>query len=103
MIDRQTARIANNSLQRTAKLKWTRTIMDYVEWMYGSHVLLNLNDGKVSLKMLFDIFNPIFGFKDIPFSTYFNIIRNRKRSERTTLLDLERQLLIERMEKSDSR
>ena len=75
--------------------------MAYVEWMYALHLILNLKEGNVSLKMLFDIFNPIFGFKNIPFSNYFAKIVSRKKEGQNSVLDLQNQLLSQRKEQKD--
>jgi hypothetical protein len=83
------------------KLKWTGKIVDYVEWVYALYGVLNLNDGNVTLKTLFDIFNGIFGLEVKDFSLYFMSIKNRKKGDRTSFLDLGKRLLIERMEESD--
>jgi hypothetical protein len=83
------------------KLKWTGKIVDYVEWVYALYGVLNLNDRNVTLKTLFDIFNGIFGLDVKDFSLYFVSIKNRKKGDRTSFLDLGKRLLIERMEESD--
>jgi hypothetical protein len=85
------------------KLEWKRTRLDYVEWVYALCEILNIDDGKASLKTLFEIFNPIFGLNVHDYAQYFKIVRNRKRSERTALLDLQKQLLIQRMENLDNK
>jgi hypothetical protein len=88
--------------QKSKRLKWTTKILDYVEWIYGLHEILNLNGGKVALKTLFDFFNPIFGIKITQFSGYFNAIKNRKKGDRSTLFDKQKELLTQRMEDADN-
>ena len=39
-----------------------------MEWIYGLYEYLNQKGEKVTIKTLFTIFNPIFGFKDFQFS-----------------------------------
>ena len=88
---------------KTSRLKWTCTTLDYVEWVYGLYAVLNRNGEKATLKTIFDVFNPVFGFEDFQFSSYFGKIRSRKRIERTTFIDLQKQLFTERMEETDNK
>ena len=83
------------------KLKWTHNIVDYVEWMYGLHEILNVAGAKVSLTKLFNVFNPVFGIKLTSFSQFFAMIKNRKKGERTTFLDKQKKLLTLRIEEAD--
>ena len=75
------------------------TKLDYVEWIYALHVILNLNGGKVTLQTLFDVFNPILGMDVKHYNQYFRSIKIRKKGDQTFLLDLEKQLLVQRIEK----
>jgi len=77
--------------------------MDYVVWMYALFVILNMNGGTVSLKTLFDFFNPVFDMDVRDYAQYFRAIRSRKRNERTSVLHLQIEKLIERMEKADNK
>jgi len=86
---------------KTVRLKWLGTLLDYVEWVYGLHEFLNQNDEKVSLKVLFDTFNPIFGIEVKDYAQYFRTIKNRVKGDRTTLLDMQKKLLIQRMEEPE--
>jgi hypothetical protein len=72
-----------------------------VEWVYALYGVLNNNDGTVTLKSLFDIFNGIFGLDVKDFSVYFMSIKNRKKGDRTSFLDMAKKVLIERMEETD--
>jgi len=85
--------------QKTQRLKWTVQKVDYVEWVYALHEILNLNGGKVTLDTLFDFFNPIFDMNPINFNQVFTAIKNRKKGDRTTLLNMQKTLLTRRMEK----
>jgi len=87
----------------TRRLKWTGKLLDYVEWVYALHEILNLNGGRVKLNTLFEVFNRIFGIKVKDFSQYFRSIRIRAKGDRTTLLDLQKQLLTERLERADEK
>ena len=99
--------VADCPSQETAttfgQLKWTLTRMDYTEWIYGLDGILNLNGGKVSLKTLFEIFNPIFGIKDFQYSNYFAKIASRKKDGKKSVFDLEREHTGQRKEKSDNK
>ena len=86
--------------QKNKKLKWTVHHLDFVEWIYALNEILNLNGGTAKLKTLFEIFSPIFGMLPFNFSSYFTKIKNRQ-GDRTTLLDKQKKLLMERMEKED--
>jgi hypothetical protein len=84
-------------------LKWTNKTVDYVEWIYALCEVLNLNGEKVTLKTLFGVFNGLFGIDVKEYSLYFTGIKNRKKGDRTSFLDLQKQLLIRRMEEADRR
>jgi len=88
---------------KTIRLKWVGTIIDYVEWVYGLHEFLNQTDEKVSLRTLFDTFNPIFDIEVKDYAQYFRNIKIRSKGDRTTLLDMQKKLLIERIEKLDEK
>ena len=89
--------------QKAIRLKWSGTTMDYVEWVYALYGTLTLNGEKAKLKTLFDVFNPVFGFEDFQFSSYYSRIRSRKKGDRTTFLDLQKQRFIRQMEKADNK
>jgi hypothetical protein len=55
------------------------------------------------LKTLFGVFNGLFGIDVKEYSLYFTGIKNRKKGDRTSFLDLQKQLLIRRMEEADRR
>ena len=86
---------------KSLNLKWVGTLLDYVEWVYGLHEFLNQSGEKVSLKMMFETFNPIFGIEVQDYAQYFRTIKSRTKGERTTFLDKQKKLLTERMEKLD--
>jgi hypothetical protein len=70
------------------ELKWTAKIVDYVEWIYGLHGILVHFGGNVTIKRLFDVFNEIFGMDVKDYYLYFTSIKNRKKGDRTSLLDM---------------
>jgi hypothetical protein len=92
----------NNETFFGKKLKWTLNISAYVEWVYGLGEILNLNGCKVKFSKLFRIFNPIFGMKLTNFSSYFNIIKSRKKGERSLIFDKQKELLNQRMDEADN-
>ena len=85
------------------KLRWTAKIVDYVEWVYALHGVLNTETKKVTLKSLFEALNETFGLNVKEFSLYFVSIKNRKKGDRTPFLDEAKRRLIGRMEESDMR
>jgi hypothetical protein len=93
--------LPKKSGQLPQKLKWTNKIIDYIEWVYALHGVLNINGETAMLKTLFRVFNPIFGLDVKDFSLYFISIKNRKKGDRTSFLDLQKQILIQRMEDAD--
>ena len=105
LVDKQMAYIADSVVcplkQKVIRLKWMGTLLDYVEWVYGLHEFLNQSGEKVSLKILFETFNPIFSIEVQEYAQYFRTIKSRTKGERTTFLDKQKKLLTERIEKSD--
>ena len=88
---------------KAIRLNWVGTLLDYVEWVYGLYEYLNQKGENVTIKSLFEVFNPVFGFKDFQYSSYFNTIKARSKGERTVLFDLQKKLLIKRMVKTDEK
>ena len=86
--------------QKTVKLKWTATTLDFVEWIYGLHELLNQKGEKVSLQTLFDVLNPIFHMDVRNYRQYFKSIKNRKKTEHQSIFEKQNHLLTQRKEKS---
>ena len=89
--------------QKAIRLKWMGTLMDYVEWVYGLHEYLNQSGEKVSLKMLFETFNPIFGIDVQDYAQYFGTIKTRAKGDRTAFLDKQKKMLIQRMDEPDKK
>jgi hypothetical protein len=90
-----------NQVQK--QLKWTGSIVDWVEFIYALYAVGYINNGKVSLKKLFRIMGEVFDFDVKEFSRTFTDIKGRKKGDRTPFLDLMKQLLIERMTEADSK
>ena len=84
---------------KNIKIKWLGTLLEYVEWIYGLYEYLNQKGEKITIKTLFTIFNPIFGFKDFQYSSYFNVIKARMK-EHSSIFEIQEQLLTQRKEKS---
>ena len=72
---------------KSVNLNWMGTLLDYVEWVYGLHEFLNQSGEKVSLKILFETFNPIFSIEVQEYAQHFRTIKSRTKGERTTFLD----------------
>jgi hypothetical protein len=93
--------LPNKTGNNLPKLKWTNKIVDYVEWIYALQSIFKLNGETVTLKTLFNIFNSIFEIDVKDFSLYFISIKNRKKGDRTSFLDLQKHLLMQRMDDAD--
>ena len=83
------------------KLKWTGSIVDFVELIYALHAGGYANDGKISLKELFKEMGDFFDFEVNEYSNYFMNIKNRSKGDRTKFLDELKTALLQKMEKSD--
>jgi len=70
-----------------AKLKWTGSIVEWVELIYALYAAGVINGGKVTLKKLFRTMGEVFGFEVREFSNYFMNIKRRVKGDRTTFLD----------------
>jgi hypothetical protein len=64
---------------------------------------MNAHGEKVTLKTLFEVFNQVFDIEVTKFSLYFTSIKNRKKGERTTFLEQQKQQLLRKMEAADSK
>lgn len=77
--------------------------MDYVEWVYALHGVLNTETKKITLKSLFEALNETFGLDVKDYSLYFTSIKNRKKGDRTPFLDEAKRQLVARMTEADIR
>ncbi|MDR3219984.1 MAG: RteC domain-containing protein [Dysgonamonadaceae bacterium] len=84
-----------------SRLKWTGSIVEWVELIYALYIVKRINSGKISLKELFQQMGEIFDFEVKEFANYFMNIKNRKDGQRTKFTDLLRNALLERMTDSD--
>jgi hypothetical protein len=87
--------------QSRANLKWTGSIVDWVELIYALHETESFNNGKISLKELFQQMGEMFDFEVKEFANYFMNIKNRKDGQRTKFTDLLRDAVLGRMTGSD--
>jgi hypothetical protein len=87
--------------QICGNLKWTGSIVEWVELIYALHETKSFNNGKISLKELFQQMGEIFGFEVKEFANYFMNIKNRKDGQRTKFTDLLRDAVLGRMTDSD--
>lgn len=84
-----------------SKLKWTGNIVEWVELIYALYAAGKINDGKTSLKELFQQMSEMFGFEVKEFSNYFMNIKNRTDEHRTKFMDLLKDAVLKRMEDAD--
>jgi hypothetical protein len=87
--------------QKHCKLKWTGSVIEWVELMYALYTVKRINNGKISLKELFRQMGEIFDFDVKEFAVYFMNIKHRTDSRRTKFMDLLKDAVLERMEESD--
>jgi hypothetical protein len=84
-----------------SKLKWTGNVVEWVELIYALYAAGKINDGKTSLKELFQQMGGIFDFEVKEFANYFMDIKHRTDGRRTKFMDLLKDAVLERMEESD--
>lgn len=82
-------------------LKWTGSVIEWVELIYAIHASGAVNGGKTTIKRLFRVMGEVFDFEVKEFSRAFIDIKGRVRGDRTKFLDVLKRSLISRMEESD--
>jgi hypothetical protein len=87
--------------QSRTSLKWTGSIVEWVELIYALYLVKRINNGNISLNELFQQMGEIFDFEVKEFSNYFMNVKNRKDGSRTKFTDLLRDALLGRMTDSD--
>jgi hypothetical protein len=87
--------------KKLSLLKWTGSIVEWVELIYALYLVKRINNGKISLKELFLQMGKIFDFKVKEFANYFMNIKNRTDDCRTKFMNLMKDALLERMTESD--
>jgi hypothetical protein len=88
---------------KTSKLKWTGSIVEWVELVYSLHAVGSINDGKVTLKELFTTMGNLFDIEVTVFSNYFRNIKNKTDEKRTEFLNKLINALLQKMETSDEK
>jgi hypothetical protein len=83
------------------KLKWTGSVVEWVELIYALYTAKRINNGKTSLKELFQQMGRIFDIEEKEFAVYFMNIKNRTDGRRTKFMDLLRDAVLKRMEDAD--
>jgi hypothetical protein len=84
-----------------SKLKWTGSVVEWVELVYALYTVKRINNGKITLKELFGQMGEIFDIDVKEFANYFMNIKNRTDSHRTKFMDLLKSAVLERMEEAD--
>jgi hypothetical protein len=84
-----------------SKLKWTGSIIEWVELIYALYSVKRINNGKTSLKELFQQMGEFFDFEVKEFANYFMNIKNRTDGRRTKFMDLLKDAVLGRMEDAD--
>ncbi|MDR2773472.1 MAG: RteC domain-containing protein [Tannerella sp.] len=87
--------------QKRGKLKWTGSVMEWVELIYALYTVKRVNNGKITLKALFQQMGEMFDFDVKEFANYFMNIKNRTDGCRTKFMDLLKDAVLGRMEESD--
>jgi hypothetical protein len=82
-------------------LRWTGSVVDWVELLYSLHAVGSFNHGKISLKALFEIMGKIFDFEVKEFSNYYMNIKSRTCGKRTKFMDRLKGALQAKMEEAD--
>jgi len=85
------------------KIKWTGSVVDWVELVYALHAAGYANGGQTTLKELFKEMGDFFDFEVKEFSRTFKDIKNRVKGDRTRFLDELKRVLQRKIEESDER
>jgi hypothetical protein len=83
------------------KIRWTGSIVEWVELIYALYAVGKINNGKTSLKELFQQMGRIFDIEVKEFANYFMNIKNRKDEHRTKFMNMLRDAVLGRMEDAD--
>jgi hypothetical protein len=83
------------------KLKWTGSIVEWIELLYALYAAGVVGDGKASLKNLFQVMGEVFDFEVKEYANYFMNIKRRIKGDRTTFIDKLKGGLLRRMEDAD--
>ena len=80
------------------KLKWTGSLVEWVEFIYALHGAECFNDGKITLTDLFQALGELFGMEVKKFSRTFIDIKNRSKGDCTVFLDKLKKVLLHKIE-----
>jgi hypothetical protein len=84
-----------------SRLKWTGSVIEWVELIYALYAVNRINNGEITLKKLFGQMGEIFDFDVKEFANYFMNIKNRTDARRTKFMDLLKNAVLGRMEDAD--
>ena len=87
--------------EKNRLLKWTGSIVEWVELIYALYLVKRINGGKISLKNLFRQMGEMFDFEVKEYANYFMNIKNRTDERRTKFTDSMGDALLERMTEAD--
>jgi RNA polymerase-interacting CarD/CdnL/TRCF family regulator len=87
--------------QKRNKLRWTGNIIEWVELIYALYSVKRINNGKITLKELFQQMGEIFDFEVKEFANYFMNIKSRTDGHRTKFMDLMKDAVLGRMNNAD--
>jgi hypothetical protein len=88
-------------LSERDKLKWTGSIIDWVELNYALHEAKKVNNGEISLRELFQLTGEVFDFDVKEFANYFMNIKGRLEENKTKFMDELKRALVRKMEDAD--
>lgn len=94
-----------NSSQSQNLHRWTGTLVELVEMIYGLQELRCIDDGETAINELFSFFSRIFGLeiKDSHCYNAYSDMKRRKSESRTYFLDKMRDKLNLRMQRDDEK
>jgi hypothetical protein len=87
---------------KSVKLQWTGTQVELVELIYALLESKSLNEGRVSLKIIFAELGKLLNFNVTDYYRFYSDITDRT-SDRTLFLDKLKKAFINRLSKSDNR
>jgi hypothetical protein len=93
--------IQGKAEQAVKKLKWTGSIIEFVELVYALHAAGKL--GEVSLKNAFAVLSEMFDMEVKNYYRLFWDIKNRVKGDRTVFLDSLKKVMAALMEKLDGK
>lgn len=99
------ARYGSRAEAPATRVRWTGTLVELVELIYGLQEMRCIDDGKMPINELFELFGELFGLDAKVrncYDTYLDIKR-RKNDSRTYFLDKMRERLNLRMQRDDEK